>query len=186
MFKNRHLVTGFTSLTDVATTLLNFKSIFLLMVTYAITIAAFIYTPHQLIFTLFALMLMDWGTGTYKAFKHKCFCSYKFQRMLWNIFFTSFLIGTSTMLGKHLWIFSTLKIADLMISGFLLTYLISIIENLHAIDKRIMSDKFFNAINKVLDVDKVISRFFKNEITKEEAKTEVDGIMDGETPSKPE
>lgn len=129
---------------------------------------------------------MDWATGLYKSVKFGRFSTYKAQRMFWNIFFTMFLIGTSTILAQHMWVFAALKIADVMMTGFLITYFVSIFENLHEIDKRIIPDKFFFAMKRILDLDKILDRYFKSDATKEETQAAINEIAKPEEPEEPE
>lgn len=162
---NKRFIFGFCSPSDLLTTLFKFKSLALTFGGAALIsileLAGYIYQPYQVIILLFIVMIFDWSTGSFKAFKKRTFNSFTFQRMLLNIFLTMLLIGISTHLAIHLPVFAWLKINEVLMSGFMITYLYSIIENLHAIDNKIISDKLFEYIKGALNLDTYFKRFFE-------------------------
>lgn len=178
---SNRFIFGFTSIPDLLSTLYKVKSYTLHAVSaatiYLAHAAGFIYSPVETVYILFLMMCADWATGAYKAFKKGTFNSFTFQRMLLNMFLTFSLIGVSTQLVKAMWVFALLKLNEVLMTGFLLTYFVSLIENLHAIDNRIIPDKLFAYIQQFLHLDNVLKRFFEPKVVPvAEAEQEPEGV----------
>ena len=166
--KINRFVFGFYSIPDLLSTLfIPSKALCALNAGFVWFTAALglIYPDMAVVKILFLVMIFDWTTGVYKAFKAKTFNSFTFQRMVLNIALTFGLITFCTQYAETMWIFKTLRLNEVVMTGFLMTYLVSVIENLHAIDKRLIPTKLYDNLKRILNLDNTIKSYFtKNAI----------------------
>lgn len=154
--KKRRFVFGFYSVADLLSTLfvkpLSVNTLAAASV-WLSQLVGLIYDDTKVVVILFLIMLFDWATGTMKARKARTFNSFTFQRMLLNIFLTFLLVGFSTQLATSMAVFRLLHIHEVLMTGFMITYLVSVIENLHAIDSRIVPKKLYTYVKGILNLD---------------------------------
>jgi len=180
--KSRFIL-GFYSLPDLITTLfvpsgiLNDISAGFVWLTALI---GWIYPDAAVVKILFGVMIFDWITGVFKAYKMKTFNSFTFQRMLLNLVLTFGLIGFATSYAKTMWVFRMLHLNEVLMTGFMLTYLVSVIENLHVIDERLIPLKFYNYLKNILAIDNVLKNYFKKNPSENNPETPTDT---GDAPS---
>ena len=160
----KRIIFGYKDLHDILTTLFS-KNVSTQLLSaiwvWLISLAGFIYDSKELVLALLLLMLADWITGVWKSVRVGTFNSYTFQRMLLNIPLKFGLIAFAYQISLHSWIFDFLQIPSILMTGFLITEFVSLVENIHCIDSRIIPDALYNRLKVVMNLDAVIATYLK-------------------------
>lgn len=160
----KRIIFGYLNFKDLFTTIFSKNvsySILSAAWVWLVSVAGLIYDSKELVLILLLLMLADWATGVWKSVRVGTFNSYTFQRMLLNIPLKFGLIAFAYQTSRHSWIFDFLQIPEIIMTGFLLTEFVSLVENIHAIDSRIIPDQLYKRLKVVMDLDSVIARYLK-------------------------
>lgn len=124
---------GFTSPLDFFYSLVGAKTWFINLtvgICGALTsfVSNYIWNDPAAVFTLWSLMLADWGTGIAKSIINKRFVSFKIWRMPLYFVTTSYILHISWGMAKGNMLFTILP--GLVITGFYSVYFVSLLENL--------------------------------------------------------
>lgn len=149
MVKDNHLMCGFESIKDLVKSAFGLDHIYtntLIASVGAIStfITSYIYDDAQAIYVLMGFIAFDSLTGILKAFKQNNFSSAKLPRILVIMVLYISLLSLGWNLAKVDDLFSWLP--GTLYFGFISTLVISIIENLHALN--IISDEIYNHMKK--------------------------------------
>ncbi len=149
MVKDNNLMCGFSSIKDLiksAFGLDHFQTNTIIASIGAIStfITSYIYDDAQAIYVLLGMILFDSMTGILKAFKNNTFSSAKLPRILVIMVLYVSLLSLGWNLAKVDDLFSWLP--GTLYFGFISTLVISIIENLHALN--IISDEIYGHMKK--------------------------------------
>jgi phage-related holin len=144
-YKEKQTFFGFYSVGDFLTSLFGLTHPFInalsgLVLVLTSFITGWIYEEPASVYTLWALMFADWGTGIYKSFKLKTFTSSRLFRMPLYFVSTTFVLAISWHIGQAQYIFQV--VPSFVLGGFYSVYLISLIENLgelNLLPKRLVS-----------------------------------------------
>ena len=162
---NNRFILGFTCWKDILTTLLGkavvVKNIISFLIVTIISLAGWICNDANVILLLFGLMVGDWLTGVLKSYKNRTISSYKLPRAAFNMFARFMMIAAAYRIGVLWSVLSFLHLHDVLLIYFVLTEFLSITENLHAIDSRIVSDKLMLYLQSAADADAVVNRYMK-------------------------
>lgn len=169
---NNRFILGFTCWQDILTTIVGkavvVKNIISFLLVAIIGIAGWICNDANVILLLFGLMIADWATGVMKAYKNRVVSSYKLPRAAFNMFARFMMVAMAYRIGVLWPVLSFLHLHDALLIYFVLTEFLSITENLHAIDSRIVSDKLMQYLQSAADADAVVARYMKQFAPKEE------------------
>lgn len=116
-------------------------------------ITSYIYDDAQAIYVLMGMIAFDSLTGILKALKHNTFSSAKLPRILVIMLLYTCLLSLGWNLAKVHDIFSW--VPGTLYFGFVTTLVISIIENLHALN--VISDNVYCYIKKKM---RILQEFF--------------------------
>lgn len=160
----KRVIFGYKNLHDIVTTLFS-KNVSYNIISafwvWMVTLAGFVYHSKELVLALLLLMLADWITGVWKSVRVGTFNSYTFQRMLLNIPLKFGMIAFAYQISLHSWIFNFLQIPEILMTGFLITEFVSLVENVRIIDSRIIPDALYNRLKVVMNLDAVIAAYLR-------------------------
>lgn len=121
------------------------------------TVAVWLVGDYRIALLLMSLMAMDWLTGCIKSLRRKTFSSWTFQRMAFNLVARFTLVSCAYWIGVIYPPVALLHLHDILILFFCQGELISIAENLHAIDERIVPAVLVKYLAKAGSLDAIKS-----------------------------
>ena len=130
---NKHNFLGFDSISDFLNSLVGYKDAcihFIPAIIFAVTtfITGYIFDSASTVYTLWALILVDWITGVWKSINAKVFVSYRLFRAPIILFTSTLILSLGWHMSKSNVLFYILP--SILTGGFMSVFFVSIIENL--------------------------------------------------------